>query len=126
MNPDTMNFTEADIDALFKELDLILERRWDFTFCVRKIRAVARNDVPAYVAVMQEELAVKSERLGELARTGELCTGIIENLRARIQKDEERIADLEDQLQAQEWKDVLITNLEAETRRLAAQIKVSR
>jgi hypothetical protein len=118
-----MDFSQADLDALFKELDLILEKGWDYTFCVRKIRAVSRSDVAAYVEVMQEELAIKSERLGELARTGEICADIIERLRARIRQDEERVADLEDQLQAQEWKDVLITNLEAENSRLAAALE---
>lgn len=115
-----MSFPSGCLEKLTKELALILKNDWDYSFCMRKLKAYAENDVSAFIEIMEEELAVKSQRLGDLTRAGVLTAEIVENLRARIRNDEALIAEMEEKLVAQEWKDQLITNLETEMIRLSS------
>jgi chromosome segregation ATPase len=129
-----MSTLQNKLPALLTELELIHSKGWDPKFCSAKLRAVVEDDVEGYCEALEEELAVKNERLVDLERAGDLSTEIVERLRSRIQDDEESIEHLrkENDAFAEEFKKInwtaqedgmerLVTNLEAENRREAAR-----
>lgn len=82
------------LSALSRELELITSNGWDPTFCLRKLAAAADNDIEAYCDTLEEELELKSERVTELERAGDLSAEITRNLRNRIAADEAAMAEL--------------------------------
>jgi chromosome segregation ATPase len=128
-----MDFNAKMIE-LADEMDLLMRNKLSPDFCLRKMRAVARKNLPEYCTVLEEELALKAERLQDIERAGELSTGIINNLRARLTKDEDYLAELQDEYHQhiQEFKkledekatqDRLITKLETENKRQAQRLQ---
>jgi chromosome segregation ATPase len=131
-----MDFNAKMIE-LADEMDLLMRNKLSPDFCMRKMRAVARKNLPEYCTVLEEELALKAERLQDIERAGELTTGIINNLRGRLVKDEEYLAELQDDFhqQIQEFKkleaekgtqDRLIAKLEAENKRQAEELAAAK
>lgn len=82
---------QSRIPQLQREMEIITANGWDPMYCVAKLSAVAADDVEGYCEALEEELAVKCERLAELIRTDALSAEIVERLRTRIQTDEEII-----------------------------------
>jgi chromosome segregation ATPase len=119
---------QSRIPQLQREMEIITANGWDPMFCVAKLSAVAADDAEGYCEALEDELAVKGERLAELIRTESLSAEIVERLRGRIQADQEVIEMLRverDTLFAEFKKlevaeandrdtDRLIANLEAE------------
>jgi hypothetical protein len=127
------NLLQSRIPQLQREMEIIVTNNWDPMFCVAKLSAVAADDAEGYCEALEEELAVKGERLAELVRTEALTAEIVERLRARIRQDEEVIEQLraENEELASEFKALkakaddqrdmnrLVANLEAENVREA-------
>jgi chromosome segregation ATPase len=88
------NTLQSRIPQLQREMEIITANNWDPMFCVAKLSAVAADDVEGYCEALEEELAVKGDRLAELLRTDSLSAEIVERLRERIQADEEVIEQL--------------------------------
>jgi septal ring factor EnvC (AmiA/AmiB activator) len=91
------NLLQSRIPQLQREMEIITTNDWDPMFCVAKLSAVAADDAEGYCEALEEELAVKGERLAELVRTNTLSTEIVERLRNRIRQDEEVIEQLRSQ-----------------------------
>jgi hypothetical protein len=127
------NLLQSRIPQLQREMEIIATNGWDPMFCVAKLSAVAADDAEGYCEALEEELAVKGERLAELVRTESLTAEIVERLRARISIDEQTIEQLraENEKLIAEFKalkvkaddqrdmDRLVANLEAENLREA-------
>ncbi len=127
------NLLQSRIPQLQREMEIITANGWDPMFCVAKLSAVAADDVEGYCEALEEELAVKGERLVELVRTETLSAEIVERLRTRIRQDEEVIEQLrtENEELVAEFKalkakagdqrdmDRLVANLETENLREA-------
>jgi chromosome segregation ATPase len=145
-----MSTLQDKLPALLDELTLIHTKGWDPKYCAAKLRAVVENDQEGYCEALEEELAVKTERLTDLERAGDLSAEIVERLRARIQEDEDTIEYLrkENDAFALEFKalnlsresvagdlasvcyenrdmDRLVANLEAENKREAARTRAA-
>ena len=88
------NLLQSRIPQLQREMEIITANGWDPMFCVAKLSAVAADDAEGYCEALEEELAVKGERLAQLIRTESLSAEIVERLRGRIQADEEVIEQL--------------------------------
>jgi chromosome segregation ATPase len=87
------------LKKLQADLNTIVERNWDPTFCLRKMIAVSQNHMNEYCSILEEELALKTQRLEEAHRSGDLSTQIVDSLRHRIALDREEIERLREENQ---------------------------